>query len=559
MAQGLFASSLDVHRRVQCHLLIGDVTSAIRECREGLKSYPNEKSLQRLLVQSLAKRGYEKDALKAWHVVAAELKGEEKRAVLETLAWGVLSRASNSNQFVVQYSSLMGARLAKDAAAVEVIKNNMQGQNALLRALAVKLACEFRDAPLIDEIKRLFEKEHHFYVRLEVLRAIGFLGLKEMTEQLKQIITDDHALAEEKACAIESLVNLYESVTDADLQELITANRAGLRAISPQIVLHLDKYDQLPLLVPLLKDSSSMVRSLALGAFGHLQKRDDTYKDHILPLLEDEDPLVAITAAWASLSLDPLKAEAKLSQLCEHKNEDIRIAACGALVAGGDAGKNLCYHLAKKSTDPFVRLNAGLGLILKQFHVERGLKVLERFVAKHEGKLMWNQAGLFRVLAPSRVHHIPQVPNYPEHVDALTRLELLSILATFDYKKAQKGIEAFLQKENWGITHAACAMLAGEGASEALDVVRNLLTSKNAKIRVQAALVLAFMGREKAATAVLEEAYSTVSRDCKITILEALGAIGAEDSLPFLVRVLGEPFQINRVVAASSIIQCLYH
>ncbi|MCB1108984.1 MAG: HEAT repeat domain-containing protein, partial [Chlamydiia bacterium] len=104
-----------------------------------------------------------------------------------------------------------------------------------------------------------------------------------------------------------------------------------------------------------------------------------------------------------------------------------------------------------------------------------------------------------------------------------------------------------------------CAALLGEGATDALDIVKGLLDSKDPKVRVQAALVLAFMGREKSAATVLEDAYSNVPRECKLTILEALGAIGSEESLPFLVRTLDEPFQITRVVAASSIIQCLYH
>ncbi|MCP5509973.1 MAG: HEAT repeat domain-containing protein [Chlamydiales bacterium] len=559
MSAALCASALDVHRRIQCHLLIGDVTSAIEECRAGLVLYPNDKPLQRLLVQSLAKRGFEKDALKAWHVVAGQLKGEEKRAVLETLAWGVLSRAGNSNQFVVQYSSLMGARLARDALAVEVIKNGLKSDSTLLRALSVKLACEFRDAPLMDQIAYMFENERHFYVRLEVLRAIGALGLTELTEPLKQIVASERTMAEEKACAIESLVNLYESVSDSELEGFIGANRAGLRAIAPQIVVHLDLQNQLPRLLPLLKDSSSMVRILTLRAFSYLQGSKAPYRAHLLPLMDDEDPMVAIVAAWVGLTMDPVSAEAHLARLCNHESEEVRRIAVGALAAGGESGKNLCLHLAKSHSDPFVKVNAALGLILKQFHVSRGCKTLQRFIAQHADKIMWDQAGLFRIIAPSQVRHIPQIPSYPDHVDQLTRLEVLSILAAFDYKKAKSSIESFLQKGEWGVTHAACAALLGEGATDALDIVKGLLDSKDPKVRVQAALVLAFMGREKSAATVLEDAYSNVPRECKLTILEALGAIGSEESLPFLVRTLDEPFQITRVVAASSIIQCLYH
>ena len=41
--------------------------------------------------------------------------------------------------------------------------------------------------------------------------------------------------------------------------------------------------------------------------------------------------------------------------------------------------------------------------------------------------LMWDQHAnpLFRSLAPSRVKHIEQVPNYPLVVDQMVRLDLL--------------------------------------------------------------------------------------------------------------------------------------
>lgn len=76
---------------------------------------------------------------------------------------------------------------------------------------------------------------------------------------------------------------------------------------------------------------------------------------------------------------------------------------------------------------------------------------------------------------------------------------------------------------------------------------------------MQAALILALLGSDDAAVKVLQEAYSKVEREIKVYILEALGHIGDPQSIPFLLEILNEPFQVLRVVAASALIQCLYH
>ena len=561
MAVALCADENNAFARVQCHMLIGDVNAAIQECRSSLKIYPESKGLQRLLVQALAKRGFEKDALAAWHVVADRLEGEKKRSCLEALAWGVLSRARDSNQFVIQYSSLMGARRVRDSVATKVVLQCMRSTNHLMRALAIKTASEFRDAVLIDEIKRLFACEQNFYVRLEVLQAIGRLGLHEMSDALKELIAGERTMAEEKACAIQALVNLYDACDEQELEQFIHAKRAGLRAIAPQIVAHLDLDDQLPKLLPLLNDASSLVRMLTLSVFGQMHTVAHAHKETLLKLMHDPDPKVAITACWVGLLMAPELGEIELATFAEHKNADIRHLAVGALIASGDRGKTLATHLVRKSKDPIVRANSALSLILKRTDIKKACRSLNRFLDQFDGKLMWDQHAhpIFRPLVPSQVRHHPAMPGYPTQIDELTRLELISLLAMQNDPKAKGRILRFVQSGTWGVAHAACATLLGEGSQDALDMVRKLLDDKDVKVRVQAALVLAFLASDPSACHILMDAYPHVDRDVKLTLLEALGSIGSEDVFPFLVKRLDEPFQVLRATAASSIIQCLYH
>ena len=45
----------------------------------------------------------------------------------------------------------------------------------------------------------------------------------------------------------------------------------------------------------------------------------------------------------------------------------------------------------------------------------------------------------------------------------------------------------------------------------------------------------------------------------KINILGAIGHIGDQKSIPFLLNLLDESHQILKVMTASALIQCLYH
>jgi HEAT repeat protein len=116
-----------------------------------------------------------------------------------------------------------------------------------------------------------------------------------------------------------------------------------------------------------------------------------------------------------------------------------------------------------------------------------------------------------------------------------------------------------LRRQEWGITGAAALTLLQEGDESSLQLVQTLLTDPDEKVRVQAALILALFGKDPAALQVLMQSYAGAHKELKIHILEALGAVGDLSSASFLLDLLKEPFQMTRVVAASALIQCIYH
>ncbi len=126
---------------------------------------------------------------------------EEKnnRRMLEVLAWGVLNKGESSAQLNIRLNSMLGAAFTRDAKAIPMLLEQMRASNALLRSIAIKLATTFGDAPLKDEIARLLKEEKVWYVRLDVIQAVGACcACTELKPELKEIIGNPRTLLKRK-------------------------------------------------------------------------------------------------------------------------------------------------------------------------------------------------------------------------------------------------------------------------------------------------------------------------------------------------------------------------
>ena len=182
---------------------------------------------------------------------------------------------------------------------------------------------------------------------------------------------------------------------------------------------------------------------------------------------------------------------------------------------------------------------------------------VKKFFLETKEEIMWRPHGypMFATIVPSQMRHTAQIPGYPAMIDHKTRLDLLNVLCIVGCDEAKELAKRFLEKEITG----ASVLLLQEGDQSALDLIRAFLQDDNEKIRMQAALVLAFYGGDPSVADILVKAFPKVEWDKKIQILEALGAIGNRDVVPFLVETMQSPFTLLRIVAASSVIRCLYH
>ena len=559
-------SAPEYQRRIYAHLLLSDKNSAVLEAAAALKEFPESKALQLAYIRALSEKGDETEALEQWAETTIKFEEEKlDRRMLEVLAWGVLSKGETSSQLSIRFNAMLGAAFTRDAKAIPMLLDQMRSSNAMLRSIAIKLATSFADAPLKDEIARLLKEERVWYVRLDVIQAAGMLRLLELKGDLKEIIGNPRTLAEEKAAAIVALVSMYDSIDREELLCLVQSDRAGLRHLASEVIVHLNMKHELDLLLPLLRDASSDVRISALNALA-LMRVEKVGNVSVSTLaqesINDPVPEVAITAGYVLLLLGEPEGSRCLSKWLKSSNAEWSRLASAALGASGKYGLKLALKEIRESTDPYVKVNLALGLVGQRVQVNMACDMIYKvFREEKEALWMWDTRSnpLFRSLAPSRVKHIEHIPHYPAVVDQLVRLDLLSVLSILRYPKAQAAVKEFLQMRTWGVTGAAAATLLQEGDEGGLVAVRELLGDPDEKIQIQAAMILAMVGSDPSAVKVLQGAYPLANREMKVHILEALAHIGDPSSIPFLVDILKEPFQVLRVVAASALIQCLYH
>ena len=543
-------------RRVQAHLLIDDVASALSEAQILAINYPDSAPVNKTFVEALAANGLEEQALDLWNQLA--LKDPNllyERHLLEELSWGVLKKGIRSNQYGVRLAAMIGAFLTRDVRAVPILQKMMRDSNAVIRSVAIQMSSAYRDAPLKDEIIRLMSQEKVWMVRLEAIKAAGALRIKELTPTLQALVQSEKTMIEERQIAITSLLEMYDEISLAEFKTLAQSNRAGLRHLACCIGAHFHMEEAKEEIIRLIQDTNASVRIAALNAFGLLYRGHDM--DPLLEPLECTDPTVAITASWAAFLIDPAVGETYMAKwLADSLPENRRLAAA-ALAATGNRGIALAVKTIKESSDPYVQANIALGLLGQRVEVKSCADLIYHFLESE--KRMWmidtRPNPLFEILAPSQVRYNDQIPNHPEAQDQMTRLNLVSLLALVEDPRAPAALKTFLQRKNWGISGVAAATLLHEGDETALSVVKQLVNDPDPNVRLQACLVLAMFGKDESVLHDLQGAYAGADHEKKFYILEALGKIGNAQSYSFLLGVLREPFPILRVAAAAALIQ----
>lgn len=550
-------------KRLSSHLLLKDPVRAVEEGTRFLSVLPDSISLQKALLCALCARGEEILAMEFWKKLDPLLKNDlERRSLLEKMGWGTLKKGLTSSQQGVRMQALVGASLTRDARAVFILQETLSDSSAPVRSLAAGLASRFGDYALQEAIFAQLKREPVWYARVALIKALGNLRMREATPYLEEIVANPRVLADEKAAAIIALTNIDDRLEKTRLKTLLGSNRAGMRQLAAHLISHFGLSEWMGGLFPLLADSRPEVRLSALMALAFLPLDAEKQKialTKLLPLCQDSNSEVTTIASWLAMRWGSSIGQKSLEKQLYQGPLKVQRIAAAALAATGFVGEEAVRKAFSTHTDPFVRANLSFWFI---GHRSDELKACDELFTLFEGKeesWSWEEGcgGLFRSLSPSKAFHIEAIPSYPLVVDQLVCLEILSILSKLRYPKADLAVQKYLKSSDWGVMGSAAVTLLQEGDSEALALVEKAMESPDEIIRLQAALVLAYVGSDRRATPILEKVYQTANRARKEQILEALAAIGDPASIPFLTDVLKEPFQNLRVVAASALVQCL--
>lgn len=560
----LHAAQEDVlAQRVHAHLVIEDCDSACAEAKAALQEYPNSKILWEAYIHALGHAKNEKAMLSAWKQYVSLFPDEQNnRMLIEEMAWSIIEKGTQSSSPNIRIMSMLGGYFAQDARGVAILHKNLNDRNSFVRGVAVQLAGTMNDAKLRDEMLPLFRQETVWSVRMEAMKALGNMKIAAAKEDLIAILASNKSTVEEQAIAIQSLVMMKDDVHREEVLRLASSPRSGLRLLGCELIAHFRSVRDLDQAIFLLRDHNADVRAASLHAIGLLRATEYNGKpiiDIVLPLLNDSDATVVITAAWLITLHDATRGQKAFESLFNLPEQEERLKAASALAATGRYGFPLTLNILLHSQDHYVRANLAFALITQRIHPDLGCDALYAALVGEKERWMWDDSGLGRTLAPSKIKHKDGIPNYPEAINQTTRLEVLNVLAIMKYEHAQAAIKKFLQERNWGITGLASALLLTEGDETAIDLIHSMLADPEKKVRIQAALILSLWGRDETAIAILQEAYASADRDLKERILEGLGRIGAASSIPFLTDRLGDQHQSLRIIAACSLIMCLNH
>lgn len=562
----VFAESLDpIYKRVRNHLLIKDPHSAVAELKIYLAKHPQDKHLHEMMVRSLSAAGRGIDAYKYYtyaKTLFPEIELDEN--IIESFCWSILESAQYSNQYIVNISSLIGASLTNDAKAVKILNQSLSSSSPYLRMMAVKLAAQYGDRILIDHILTLLSKEHVWFVRLEIFKTLGRLKVKKAQLALEEILSSKKSTLEEKGAAAEALLYMYDDLDKDQILSLLKSSRAGLRYFGCHILCYLKREDLFSELLVLLEDPNNEVKIAALDAFTKVGIPKNIKKNVLeatQKLLQDPDEKVSICAARLISFYDFPKAYGVLTTLMASADSTTRCLAACALALTGHEGRDKVIDLLTTEKDPYVKVNMAVNMLGFEEHEKRLCEQIAIFLATTQERIMIDGSfsSMFQVVLPSKVSHVPQVPHYPEAVDQNTRLYLINKLAILRYPGVEDALKKYLKSQSFGMTFAACKALMEEGAEDSAEIIETLLHDKDEKIRIQAALILGMLGGHPSAISILQEAYPKLDRELKLAVLEALGHLGSKKSIPFLANLLDDPFNVIKIIAASSIIQCIYH
>lgn len=558
----MFVFSYAPPQQVELHLeaaaLLKEGELAKMVAQQACAAYPNDVTIHKAALRLLAAAAQEEPMFTLYKQM--EKKWPERvldRDLLEPMAWAIVEKGAQAPTLKTRAMALVAAASAGQARGVALLTQFLSHEEGLLKLLAIELASGCRDAPLQEQILALLAKEKEGRAIPLLLRAAGTMQIKEAKPLLLARVTDTSLSGETRRAAVEALAALTEPLTEKEHGALIQSPQAGLRLLAVAWAAAEGDTEDVERLFPLLEDINNQVRSAALVTMvrGGVQIKRALLEQ----MAKDLDPEVAISAAWALTLQAPDLVKPYFAYWFAHPNQEMRCWAASALAATGRKGVAVASQFLSEQSDPFIQVNLARLLMHQQVDRAWAQQVVYQFLEREDERIACVEIGAFQGVVPARLARLLTSVEEPETVDQLGRLELLGELVATGASHALEAVAAFLHQRPWGVSGAATALLLMEGHPTVMEAIRPLLNHAHPAIALQAALVVGMWGADEEALLLLESHYFSQPQPRKEQILEALGRIGHNRSLPFLVARLYEPSASLRMAAAAAILRTLYH
>ncbi len=528
--------------------IIGDLPKALAVCNQAIQENPLARLLEeRILLLAESGRLYE--AILEWKRF-----GKASEHMLNGLCWNILKQSIESPHLLQRQWALLAITETNDVRGVSLIQEQMHATNGDIRALAVACSAQLSDQHLINSLYPLLEDESP-KVRMECFEVIRRLQLRPFASNLKKILETKKLPYDEHMMVVRALTALYDDIRLEELQDLVASPHQGIRQLALSLIVELDKTCFCENFAFLALDDCINVQITALYMIGLLGQASESTAAIIQNCFSSSNKEVVLMACFAAdrccLDWDKEILVGYLSL------EDIgrkTAALLGTMREGAVAllTEGLCH-----AADPFVRLNCAVSLLKQRSHVPKALDQVVLFL-EEQTELLMEADWVAPVIVPTALRHNRFIAEYPNVVDAHLRLKLLHLLAIFEDKRAFEKVKKVLKTPLAGVAYMASTVLLEEGGGEFLPLVRQLLSDKDPKLRLQAAQLLAFFRKDSEGLRVLHEAFTDLDRNNKINILIALGKLADPTSIPFLLSHLDDPFPAIRLLSALALLQCLH-
>jgi HEAT repeat protein len=154
--------------------------------------------------------------------------------------------------------------------------------------------------------------------KIKILETLNNEGDPNMLEKIISKLDDDDL--EVRGEAFSSLLLNKNKISNFLINNLNTANK-NIRSFVSLVLANRNETSAIPEIIKLVKDESSIVRSCALGALGHLKAIEA--KEIFLEALLDSNIEVKKSALQAIIDLKIQLSEKKINEILKQKDPEI--------------------------------------------------------------------------------------------------------------------------------------------------------------------------------------------------------------------------------------------